>query len=189
MGFADRDGDGVLEDLDGNRLSLELITNQGNRSKESIAVMFAQEAANLGIEIQFTPIPYNALVERIVKSYKWQLAIVGLSRSLDPISGVNVYPSYGSLHMIEPNQSSPRRDWEILFDAGWIQANNTTDQAQRKKAFENLQKIWAEQLPWTYTYNLLVMEAYNSSLGNIVPLPVENYDWEGILPYLYYKSE
>src|SRR5690606_25510642 len=93
---------------------------------------FAQEAANVGIKINFRPIDFNVLVGKLTGSFDWHLILIGLTGSVDPISGSNVYPSYGTLHMIEPNQESPRRAWEQQVDAAWDEANNTTNEAQRK---------------------------------------------------------
>jgi hypothetical protein len=57
-------------------------------------------------------VDFNALVGQLVSSYDWNMVVIGLTGSIDPISGVNVYPSDGNLHMIEPNQESPRRHGE-----------------------------------------------------------------------------
>ena len=89
--------------------------------------------------------------------------------------------------MIEPNQESPRREWEVRADAAWIEANNTTNEDQRKRGYEKLQRIWAYELPWVYTYTILTMEAYKSNIGNIILQPTENYDWEGAVQRIYYR--
>lgn len=187
IGYTDRDGDGWREDPDGNTISLEFITNSGNRTREAIGTAIAQEAADVGIRLNFRPIDFNVLVGQLTETYDWNLILIGLTGSIDPISGANVYPSYGNLHMIEPNQESPRRDWEKAVDETWIEANNTVQEAQRISGYEKIQRIWADELPWVYTYNLLVLEAYNSKLGNVKPHPTEDYDWEGLTARLYVK--
>jgi peptide/nickel transport system substrate-binding protein len=189
IGYVDTDDDGIREDPDGNMISLNLYTNSGNTTREQIGTLFAQEAAKVGIQVNFQPEDFNALVTRLVSSYDWELVLIGLTGSVDPISGSNVYPSSGSLHMIEPNQESPRRDWEKAVDEAWDEANNTTDEAQRKSGYEKLQRLWVENLPWAYTYNAAIMHLYDKNLGNIQPQPTEGYDWEGILTRLYYKEQ
>ena len=187
IGYIDTDGDGIREDTQGNPVSLDLITNSGNRTREAIGAAFTQEALNVGIRINFQPIDFNVLVQQLVGSYDWELVLLGLTGSPDPIGGANVYPSYGNLHMIEPNQESPRREWEVRADAAWIEANNTTSEDQRKRGYEKLQRIWAYELPWVYTYTILTMEAYKSDIGNIILQPTENYDWEGAVQRIYYR--
>ena len=113
IGYTDRDGDGVREDPDGNKIELILNTNSGNDVREQIGELFSQEAQAIGVDVTFKPEAFNELVTRLVASYDWQMILIGLTGSVDPVGGANVYPSRGSLHMIEPNQESPRRDWEV----------------------------------------------------------------------------
>ncbi|MBT3274925.1 MAG: ABC transporter substrate-binding protein [Spirochaetales bacterium] len=185
--YKDRDGDGIREDPKGNKISLILNTNSGNSDREAIGELIAQEAAAVGIDITFKPEDFNALVTRLVSTHDWDMIIIGLTGSIDPVSGTNVYPSRGQYHMIEPRQESPRRDWEKLVDAAWDEANLTLDDAQRKRGFEKVQRAWSEELPWAYTYNAAILHAYKNKWGNLYPQPSEGYDWEGILHRVYLK--
>ena len=107
----------MREDPDGNKIELILNTNSGNDVREQIGELFSQEAKAVGIDVTFKPEAFNEMVTRLVSSYDWQMILIGLTGSVDPVGGANVYPSYGNLHMIEPNQESPRRDWEAAVDA------------------------------------------------------------------------
>ena len=187
INYVDRDGDGWREDENGNKISLSLTTNAGNRVREDMGTAFAQEAANVGIEINFRPLDFNELVGQLVATYDWEMILIGLTGSVDPISGANVYPSYGNLHMIEPNQENPRREWEARVDAAWVEANETTDEAQRVSGYEKVQREWIENIPWAYTYNPLLMHAYKSDIGNAYPQPIRGYRAIGISEYLYRK--
>jgi peptide/nickel transport system substrate-binding protein len=173
--YIDRDGDGWREDPDGNKISLTLSTNSGVSAREGMIELFSQEARNVGIEITPNPIDFNALVGQLVASYDWEMILIGLTGSVDPISGQNVYPSSGNLHMIEPSQESPRRDWERRVDEAWVMANNTTDEEQRKEGFQIIQEIWIEEVPWVYTYNPALMTAVKEEFGNIYPQPISGY--------------
>ncbi|MFW5683588.1 MAG: ABC transporter substrate-binding protein [Spirochaetota bacterium] len=173
--YIDRDGDGWREDPNGNKISLTLSTNSGNSVRESIIELFSQEASGVGIEIDVNPIDFNALVGQLVSSFDWEMILIGLTGSVDPISGQNVYPSSGNLHMIEPNQESPRRDWERRVDEAWIMANNTTDEDQRKEGFQIIQELWIENVPWVYTFNAALMTAVKEEYGNIFPQPIDGY--------------
>ncbi len=188
IGYKDRDGDGVREDPDGNPIELVLNTNSGNRVRESVGEIFSQEARDAGIDITFKPVEFNSLVGKLVSSYDWEMILIGLTGSVDPISGANVYPSSGNLHMVEPNQEEPRRDWEKAVDEAWEKANLTTDEEQRKEGFKEIQQIWVEQVPWAYTYNPALIYAFKNKFGNIKCQPVDGYDWAGILERIYIKE-
>ncbi len=186
MGLIDRDGDGIREDKDGNKVSFVLQTNSNNTVRVTIGEMFAQEAKKVGVDVTFKPGDFNTLVTALLKTYKWDAIIIGLTGSVDPISGANVYPSKGNLHMIEPRQKSPRREWEKEVDKWWDYANLTLDENKRKEGFMHIQKIWIEQLPWIYTTNPAVIYAYKNKLGNVKPRPVSR-GFNGICEYIYIK--
>lgn len=185
--YVDRDGDGVREDPNGNDISLILNTNSGNRVREAIGELFAQEASQVGIDVNFRPEDFNQLVSRLTSSYDWEMILIGLTGSVDPISGANVYPSSGNLHMIEPNQEEPRRDWERQVDEAWATANFTTDEEQRQEGYQQLQELWIENIPWVYTYNAAVMHAYTNDWGNTKPQPVNGYGAYRLLERIYQK--
>ncbi len=188
IGYVDQNGDGWRQDEDGNRISLDLRTNAGAREREAMGELFAQDAAEIGIEIRFQPEDFNTLVGRLTSTYDWNLILIGLTGSVDPISGANVYPSDGNLHMIEPEQESPRRDWEARVDEAWDFANNTTDEEQRIEGYQTLQQIWIEEVPWVFTTNAALIHAYGNEWGNIKPQPVSDYEWDGILHRIYQKQ-
>jgi peptide/nickel transport system substrate-binding protein len=185
IGFIDRNGDGWRQDPAGNRISLTFETNAGNRIREGIGTIFTQEAENVGIQLNFRPVDFNVLVGKLLTPEEWNLILIGLTGSVDPISGANVYPSRGNLHMVEPRQASPRQDWQRRVDEAWIVANNTTNEDQRKRGFQTIQEIWATEIPWAYTYAPLIMHAYSSRFGNIFPQPISGFDWKGILTRIY----
>lgn len=185
--YIDRDGDGWREDPDGNKISLELSTNSGNTTREGIGEIFAQEAARVGIELNFNPQDFNSLVTQLVATYDWNMILIGLTGSVDPISGQNVYPSSGNLHMIEPNQTTPRREWEQIVDDAWVMANQTTDEAQRKAGFEIIQREWIENVPWVYTSNPASMGAIGAEFGNFFPQPIDGYGTKYISDRLFVR--
>ena len=174
--YVDRNGDGWRQDPDGNRITLTLSTNSGNTVRESIMELFAQDAARVGIQINANPMDFNAMVGQLTASYDWEMILIGLTGSVDPISGQNVYPSSGNLHMIEPSQTSPRRDWERRVDEAWVMANNTTNEDQRKAGFEIIQRIWIEEVPWVHTFNPAVMLAIREEFGNVFPQPINGFE-------------
>lgn len=185
--YIDRDGDGWREDPDGNKITLNLSTNAGNTTREGIGELVTQEMRSIGLDVEFTPKDFNALVTQLVATYDWDLILIGLTGSIDPISGGNVYPSSGNLHMIEPSQASPRREWEDQVDRLWTYANATTDEAQRKDGYEQMQRIWIEELPWVFTYNPLTLSAYGEEFGNIQTHPFDGYGFKGIVDRLYVR--
>jgi len=187
LGWVDTDGDGTREDDKGRPITLELTTNSGNTVREAIGNLVAQEAAKVGISINFKPEDFNTMVGKLLSGQNWDLIIIGLTGSVDPISGANVYPSSGNLHMNNPNQEEPYTEWEKEVDEAWSYANNTTDENQRKEGFKKIQQLWIEYNPWVYTFNQTSLQAYKNKFGNVYPRPIDGFNWDGILYRLYVK--
>ncbi|MFP4644242.1 MAG: ABC transporter substrate-binding protein [Spirochaetales bacterium] len=193
LGWTDEDGDGYREDDDGNRLSFRLQTNSDASARVSIGESFAQEAEEVGIEVNFQPGDFNAIVGQLTGGYDWEAIVIGLTGGVDPITGANVYPSSGNLHMIEPEQEEPRRDWEQEFDDIWAgehseyNANYTLDEDERAEGYQRLQEIWIEQVPWVYTYNAAVMAGVSNDYGNVYPQPIDDYNMTKTLHRVYQR--
>ena len=186
MGWKDTNNDGIRDDGKGNKLSFVLVTNSNNPDRVKIGELFATEAKKIGLDVTFKPGDFNAMVGSLTQTFDWEAIVIGLTGSVDPISGANVYPSSGNLHMVEPLQVSPRRDWEKEVDKQWNIANLTLDEAQRKAGYEAIQRIWLEENPWIYTTNAAIMAAYKNKFGNVKPRPVSR-GFAGIAEYIYIK--
>jgi peptide/nickel transport system substrate-binding protein len=186
MGLKDTNGDGIREDAKGNRVGFTLITNSGNTVREGVGNLLAQEARKVGVDITFKPGDFNAMVAQLTSTYDWEGIIIGLTGSVDPIGGQNVYPSKGNLHMIEPEQETPRRAWEAEVDRWWDYANLTLDENKRKEGYQHIQEIWLRELPWVYTTNEAAIYSYKAMVGNTKPRPVLRGS-VGILEWIYLK--
>ena len=187
INYIDRDNDGFREDEKGNKISLVLRTNSGNSVREGIIEIFAQEAQKVGLDMTAKPEDFNALVTRLVSTFDWELICIGLTGPVDPGLSNAVVPSFGNLHMVEPEQESPRRDWEAELDELWKMNQTTTDQAKRGEYLKQVQRIWSDNLPMIYVFSTLVMHAYTNEWGNLYPQSPNGLDWAGILPRMYIK--
>ncbi|MFN3871329.1 MAG: ABC transporter substrate-binding protein, partial [Aquificaceae bacterium] len=128
IGFKDRNGDGWLEDEEGNTLEIVLLTNAGNKEREAIGNIIKEDLEKIGIKVIFRPIDFNTLVSRLTSPpYSWEAVIIGLTGSMDPHFGRNVWHSSGTLHMWNPRQEKPATEWEKrideLFDMGAVETN------------------------------------------------------------------
>ena len=189
LGMTDRNGDGIREDENGNNISFNLETNSDNTDRVGMGEIISQEMKKVGLDVTYKPGDFNTLVTRLLSVYDWDMIIIGLTGSLTPyLSGVNTLQSVGSLHMIEPGQESPRREWEAEIDRLYLANTTTTDTDTRMQTGYDLQKIWVEQSPWIYTANKALMFAFKTKYGNVKPIGLDSYDdWHGVCERLYVK--
>jgi len=170
IGFRDRDGDGVLEDPEGHDLKFTLITNAGNKERETIGNIVKEDLKKIGIEVHFQPIDFNNLVSRLTAPpYEWEAVIIGLTGSLDPHFGRNVWHSSGLLHMWHPRQEKPATEWEAevdrLIDRGAVEL----DFRRRVEIYRRAFRIITEQQPMIFIATPKSMLAVYDRFGNLFP--------------------
>lgn len=168
------DKKGRLHDIDGNPVEFDLYTNAGNTEREAIGVMVKQDLEDLGMKVNFKPVEFNTLVNKLVNTYDWDMVIMGLTGSpLEPNGGKNVWMSDGTLHMFNHRPAGynkdDRFDWEKKIDELYIKGALATDFNSRKKYYDQYQEIAYEEKPFIYIYSPIVISAIRTKFKNIYP--------------------
>jgi len=170
IGIQDRNGDGILEDAEGNKLEFTLITNAGNTIREKIGVFLQEDLKKLGVQLNFQRLDFRSVVEKINATYDYDAALLSFGgSSVDPVLNMNVLQSSGFTHAWFPRQEKPSTEWEARMDELMIAQLKTLDFNERKKMFDEVQRIFGEQLPMI---SLIAPQAYavvNTRLANIRP--------------------
>ena len=176
IGIQDRNGDGVLEDDGGNAIEFTLLSNTGNPVREKSAGLIADGLRRVGFKVAFQPIEFRALVEKINATSDYECVLMGLGGGgLDPASQINVLRSSEPLHQWFPSQPVPATDWEARIDSLMDAQMRTLDFAARKKYFDEVQTILAEQLPMVYTVAPFHFAAVRPDLANLRPTVLSPY--------------
>jgi len=169
------DKKGQLFDKCGNAVEFDLLTNAGHTEREATGVMIKQDLADLGIKVNFKPIEFNSLVNKITNTLDWEAAIMGLTgSSLEPHGGKNVWNSYGPLHLFNRRLKNENDllPWEKELNEIYEKGALELDFAKRKKLYDRYQEIIYEEKPIIYLYSPLQMTAIRTKFGNIFPTPL-----------------
>lgn len=171
------DKKGHLLDKFGNHVEIDLLTNAGNTEREAIGVMVKQDLEDLGMKINFKPIEFNSLVNKLLNSLDWDMAIMGLTGSpLEPNGGKNVWMSNGTLHMFNQRPSDYTKDdrtgWEKRIDYLYTEGALATDFENRKKFYDEYQAIAYDEKPFVYIYSPLRISAIRTKFKNVYPSPL-----------------
>lgn len=168
------DKKGKLFDKHGHRVEFDLYTNAGNTEREAIGVMVKQDLEDLGMKVNFKPIEFNSLVNKLVSTYDWDMVIMGLTGSpLEPNGGKNVWLSDGRLHMF--NQRTPQEGkakilpWEKELDYLYTQGALATKFEDRKKYYDKYQEVVYNEKPMIYIYSPIRIVALRNKFKNIYP--------------------
>lgn len=168
------DKKGHLMDKFGNHVEFNLFTNAGNTEREAIGVMVKQDLEDLGMKVNFKPIEFNSLVNKLVNTSDWDIVIMGLTGSpLEPNGGKNVWMSNGTLHMFNQRPAGYTKDdrysWEKELDYLYTQGALATTFEARKKFYDEYQKIVYEEKPFVYIYSPLRITAIRTKFKNVFP--------------------
>jgi peptide/nickel transport system substrate-binding protein len=189
IGIEDRKGDGRLEDADGHPIEFVLNTNTGNSARGKTALLIASDLKNLGFNVIFQPIEFNTLITKIDDTYDYDSVLLGLYSDMgtDPANAMNNIKSSGYSHEWFPREKTPSTDWEARLDHLMDAQMQTLDLAERKKYFDEVQEIFAEQVPFIFTVTPMYYAAIRSDIGNVRPTSLSYYRATWNAEELYFK--
>jgi len=171
--------DGTCVDANGNPVEFELLTGAGNVVREAISNIIVDGAAKLGIKVNFRPIDFNTVVSRLTDA-TYEAVVIGLTGSVDPGTGWNVYRLDGGLHFWNyPPDYNPDDhitediyvlpDWEKRVDEIYRLQTSAVDDQDRYDLFAEFQMIFAEYQPVVFTMAQNFLYVYK----NNIRMPVE----------------
>jgi len=167
--------EGLLLDSEGNRVRFTLITNSGNKIREAMGAQIKQDLAKLGITVDFTPIQFNVLVNKLSNSLDWECFLLGFTGGNEPHFGINLWRIDGNLHIFNqsaragnsPLEGRTVRQWEKDIEALYIQASRELDESKRKALYDQAQEIVQEHLPYIYLVNPLSLAAVRDQIQGV----------------------
>jgi peptide/nickel transport system substrate-binding protein len=162
-------GDG-LRDKSGNAVEFSIVTNAGNRARESMATMIQQDLKKIGIKVNVVTLDFNSLLERMTQTFNYEACILGFQNvDLDPNGQMAVWLSSADNHQWNPRQKSPATAWEAEVDKLMKAQAASGDQSKRKHYWDRVQQIGWEQEPFIYLVNKDALVAISPTVKNSEP--------------------
>ena len=169
IGLADRNGDGVLEDARNQPARFTLLTQKGRPSLERGAAVIRDELKRVGLVVDVVAVDSGALIQRILDA-KYDSVYFDVSTSdTDPAINPDFWFSSGSMHLWNMMQKTPATEWEKRIDELMTRQIASSDEAERKRLFDEVQKHFAEHLPVIYFVAPRVYVAASSRVTNLTP--------------------
>lgn len=170
-GFVDRDGDGVVEDPEGRKVSFRFWTNAGNKERIGSGTIISEDLRKIGLDVQFQALEFNMLVDAIQKTGDYDAMMLGGTggNPPDPAMITNTLRSSGATHYWWPRQPRPMTAWEAEIDSLVDVHLSNSQVAARKPAVDRIQQIFAEQVPAVFTVGRKGMLALRSKVKNARP--------------------
>ncbi len=169
IGLVDRNGDGVLEDPSGVPARFTLITQKGNTALERGTAVIREDLKKIGLAVDVAPLEVGALIDRLERGEYEAVYFRFLTTDFDPALNLDFWLSAGGAHVWHPAQASPATDWERRIDELMHEQVATLDEARRKALFDEVQRVFAEQLPIIHFAAPRVFLATSARVLNATP--------------------
>ena len=174
-GWTTKNADGLLV-KDGQPFTFELLISQGSDEGKKIAEIIQAQLREVGVGVELRVLEWAALLKEHIKKHRFAAAALAWSTGLDP-------DQYSIWHSSQtgPDEfnfvSYKNTEVDGLLERG----RRTCRQSDRKKVYDRLQELLAEELPVVFLYFRDTMPAVASRVYGIVPGPIgidyNMYEW------------
>jgi len=145
-GWVDADGDGILE-KNGQPFQFTIITNQGNKLREQTGLIIQARLSEIGIKVNLRIIEWAAFLKEYLDKHNFEAVIMSWTIPIEP-------------DLFDVWHSSKTREGELNFisyknpevDRLIDEARFTLDQPTRKKAYDRIQEIFYDDVPYVFLY-------------------------------------
>ncbi|BFM38810.1 oligopeptide-binding protein of oligopeptide ABC transporter [Synechocystis sp. LKSZ1] len=168
------DAQGQLLDADNHPVRFVLHTNAGNKIREAMGAQIQEDLGKLGIQVDFSPMSFSVLVDKLSNSLTWDAVLLGLTGGNDPHIP-NVWYTDGNLHMFNQKPqpgSAPIDGWVIapweqkLADLA-LKGSQVLDFDQRRAIYAEQQQVALTYLPFIYLVNPYSLAAVRNRFCSI----------------------
>ncbi len=165
---------GQLLDAKGNRVRFTMLSQAGNRTVDAIGSQVKRDMSKLGIQVDFNPVDFAVLVDRVTNSLEWECYFGAITGGVEPNSGANVWLPDGGFHPFnqQPQPGQPPiegrevADWEAEIGRLYVQGAKEVDETKRKAIYAETQRLTQENLPFIHLVTPYALAAMRDRLQN-----------------------
>jgi len=169
VGLTNRDADEWLEDEKGTEARFTLLTYRANQVMERESAMLRDELLKVGVAVDVVPLETNALIDRMLRGDFESILFNYAATDLDPAISRDFWLSSGAAHVWNMAQAVPATPWEKEIDTLMAQQTATLDQAERRRLFAEVQRVFGEQVPALYFVAPRLYMGVSSRTLNLTP--------------------
>ena len=169
IGLTDRNGDGLLKDARNQPARFTLLTQKGRPSLERGAAVIRDELKKIGVTVDVVTLDSRAVIQAFLTAQYDAVYFNADKAELDPGRNPDFWFSSGSAHVWNLEETTPATDWERRIDDLMTRQIASPDQAERKRLYDEVQKIFSEHLPIVYFVAPRIYVAYAARVTNLTP--------------------
>ena len=169
IGLEDRNNNGIVEDTAGTEAKFTVLTQRGITYFERGANMVREQAKMIGIELDVVPLEIGAVISRLESCNYDAIYLRPLMTDFDPALTLDYWLSSGDARIWNMSQKTPATDWEKRIDELMTEQARTLDPERRKMLFNDVQRIYAENLPVLHFVAPRLYYGHSARLRGVVP--------------------
>ncbi len=180
------DSAGRLHDAGGKRIEFSILTSSSNEERKEITTIVQADLDELGIQVQVVPLEFRAMLDRIFKSHDYEAGVLAFGGGdVDPNSAVSTITSGAPNHLWQLVGEAPA--WQREIDRLMGRQLVTLDPGERKKLYDRVQQLTADNLPVVFLISPNVLAGAAGRLGNFRPAILDHFTlWNA--DELYWRS-
>jgi peptide/nickel transport system substrate-binding protein len=152
------------------------MVSSSNAQRSKLAALAQDDLKQLGMDVQVVPTEFRALVDRVLNSKDYEAVLMNLvNGDTDPTPEMNLWLSSGETHLWDLGKKKPATAWEAEVDHLMESQMTMTDPAARKKLYDRVQQLAADNLPLIFLVSPNILVAAQSKVGNFHPAILEPY--------------
>ena len=168
--------DGALLDSAGQPVDFTILVSSSNGLRGQMATLIQDDLKQIGIAAHVVPMEGRSATDRVLNSHDYEAIVMGLvSGDADPTPDMNILMSNGQTHLWHLGEKKPATDWEAELDGLMQKQLVTLDYQRRKKIYDRVQEVLAQQLPMVYLISPNILVGARQDLGNFRPAIIEQY--------------
>jgi peptide/nickel transport system substrate-binding protein len=169
------DASGSLLDAEGP-VEFSLLTSAGNVARSMIATIIQDDLRKVGIAVRVVTVDFAALLDRVFETFDYEASLLTFGSSdVDPTAELATLLSSGEMHVWHLGQKRPATEWEAEIDRLMLQQMTSTDPVERKRLYNRVQEIVAEELPIIPLASPHILVGAHRRLGNVQPAVLATY--------------
>lgn len=168
--------DNTLLDSSGQPVEFSIVVTSSNAQRNQIATLVQADLKAIGIAAHVVPIEGRSASDRLLNTHDYEAILMGLvSGDADPTPDMNVLVSNAQTHLWHLGEKTPATLWETELDQLMQKQLVTLNYQQRKRIYDQVQEILAQQLPMVYLASPNILVGAQENLGNFHPAIIEQY--------------
>lgn len=168
--------EGALLDPQKKPVSFTILVSATSSQRSRMATLAQDDLKRLGMDVQVVPMEFRALLDRILNTKDYEAVLMNLQNSdVDPTPEMNLWLSSGETHLWDLGETQPATPWEAELDRLMEAQMVTADFAARKKLYDRVQEIVAQNQPLVFLLSPNILVGAQATVGNFRPTILEPY--------------